>query len=66
MYAVHYVRDDELPANQAWAMIRQGSRVCLFLKESVVCPRVLEEAWAAYRRLEPRSFRQVTRSAVSQ
>lgn len=57
MYAVHYVSDEDLPTNQAWAMVRQGGRVCLFLKESVLCPTVLEEAWAAFRVLEPRAPR---------
>lgn len=66
MYAVHYVKDDELPTKQAWVLVRQGSRVCLFLKESVMCPRVLEEAWAAFRQMEPRAPRRLIRSAAGQ
>jgi hypothetical protein len=56
VYAVHYIRDDELPAKQAWVMVRTGTRVALFIKESKVCPRVLEEAWAGFREIEPRAM----------
>jgi hypothetical protein len=35
-------------------MVRTRGQVVLFLKESAVCPRVLEEAWAGFRALEPR------------
>ena len=54
MYAVQYVKDEELPTNQAWAMIRQGPRYCLFIKASQVTPEVLEEAWAGFRRMVDR------------
>lgn len=51
MYAVQYVSDEELPPDQEWVMLRIGRSMRLFIKESAVCPRVIEEAWAGYRRL---------------
>jgi hypothetical protein len=55
VYAVKYVSDEELPPGHDWALVRQGSNVWAFFKESAVCPRVLEQAWAGYRALEPRA-----------
>lgn len=52
MYAVCYVNDAELPEDREWVMVRTGRGMYLFLKESAVCPRVIQEAWAGYRLLE--------------
>lgn len=51
MYGVTFVRDEELPAGYDWVLTRcrrTGTTHC-FVKESAVRPRVIEEAWAAYR-----------------
>ena len=56
MYEIEYVEDEALPDGHAWALVRQGPRVCLFLKASAVSQEVLEQAWAGYRALEPRAI----------
>lgn len=48
MYGVKFVQDHELPEKE-WALVRWSGRTRLFVRESAVCERVLEEAWAAYR-----------------
>ena len=50
MYGVMFVQDPELPKRE-WAFARWDGRLFLFLRESAVCPRVLEEAWVAYREM---------------
>lgn len=47
MYAVQYVSDEELPMTD-WAFAREGRRMYLFIRESIVCPETLSEAWAAF------------------
>lgn len=58
MYAIEYVGDDDLPAKHQWAIVRLGPRVVLYIKESAVCPKLLEEAWAGFRHLEEQESRQ--------
>ena len=52
MYGVVYVRDDELPANQEWAVVEASDGdVFVIFKASTVRAQSLAEAWAAVRRL---------------
>lgn len=52
-YEVTFVRPDDLPSEHRWALARDESTgiTYVFVKRCEVCPRVLEEAWAAYRRI---------------
>lgn len=50
-YSVVFIADDELPDGHDWAMIRSTAGVVLAVKRDRLTPRVLEEAWCAYRRL---------------
>lgn len=51
MHAVEYVAPDALPPGHEWAMVEQGHDVFLFINREAVTTPMLEEAWAAYRRL---------------
>lgn len=52
MYGVRFVRDDQLPKAQDWAMVRvHGGMTYFFIKESRITPRALERAWLAFRML---------------
>lgn len=48
-YTVRLVGDDELPAPHDWAIVKTDTAVWVALRESAICERVLEEAWAGYR-----------------
>lgn len=49
MYRVRFVNDEDMPTE--WAFVRSDGRLRLYLRESAVCPAILEQAWAAYRNL---------------
>lgn len=48
MYGVTFVEDHELPEKD-WGLARMGRRTRLFIRRSAVDPKVLEQAWAAFR-----------------
>ena len=55
MYAVRFVRERDLPEEHSWAMVRTEDGSCyLFIKRCELCTTVLEQAWAAYRRITRR------------
>lgn len=55
MYAVKFVADGDLPDGHAWAMAHDADgNVFAFIKHTCLTPRVLEEAWAAYRQIAQR------------
>lgn len=51
MYGVRFIDDHELPEGHDFAMIRTPEDCVFFFKRSKVTPKVLEQAWAAYRAL---------------
>lgn len=53
-FGVHFVRDDRLPEDHDFLMAHDPGTgdVYAFIRESAVTPRVLEDAWAAYRAVE--------------
>lgn len=51
MYGVRFIDDDALPEGHDYAMIRTAEDTVFFFKRSKLTPRVLEQAWAAYRAL---------------
>jgi len=52
VYDVRVVEDTALPADQDWVLVRHGERVTFAVKRSAQSPRVVAEAWAAYRLLD--------------
>ena len=51
-YKVLFVKDGDLPDGHAWALARDVDGSCyVFIKQGCVTPRVLEEAWAGFRRI---------------
>ena len=50
-HLVTFVADDELPPGQDWMMIQVDGDVYCVIRRTRVCPEVLEEAWAGYRKL---------------
>ena len=55
-HKVEFVGDGDLPEGVEWALyMAPGEAVVLFV-ESALCPRVLEEAWEAYRTAIARPF----------
>jgi hypothetical protein len=53
-YGVRFVGDDELPRDVDWTLLRFDGSFYFVVKRSRVCPRVLEEGWAAYRLMASR------------
>lgn len=49
-HTVKFVRDDQLPQGQDWALLECDEVTYFVVKESRISERVLEDAWAAYRR----------------
>lgn len=70
MYGVRFTEDHELPEGHDFAMVRTDEDTMFFVKRSKVTPRVLEQAWAAFRALPDvpeqirREVREVRRVAV--
>jgi hypothetical protein len=50
-HLVTFVADDELPPGQDWMMIQVDGDIYCVIRRTRVCPEVLEEAWAGYRKL---------------
>lgn len=50
-YKVSFAEDVEMPDDKDWLIVEVGDEVHCIVRESMICPRVLEEAWAGYRRL---------------
>jgi len=50
-YGVRFVGDDELPGDVDWTLLQFDDSFYFVVKRSKICPRVLEEGWAAYRLL---------------
>jgi hypothetical protein len=48
---VRFANDDELPPGQDWMLLEVEGKTYCVVRSSKVCPEVLEEAWAGYRRL---------------
>lgn len=49
-YAVRFIGDDQLPPEQDWAFLECDGVTYFTIKQSRLTERVLEDAWAAYRR----------------
>lgn len=47
-YEVVYVGDDDLPANQEWAIVETGAETFLFIKESEVSSELLTRIWRSW------------------
>lgn len=50
-YRVSFVDDVEMPDDKDWLIVEVDDEVYCVVRESRLCPAVLEEAWAGYRRL---------------
>ena len=50
-YGVKFVEDHELPPGQDWIFVEVDGALWFVVKESRVSPGVLNQAWAAYRRM---------------
>lgn len=58
MFAVRFVSENSLPAEQAWVIgVDDDGRRFLFVKEGARSATVLEEAWAAGHRLDTSALR---------
>lgn len=66
MYGVRFIDDDALPAGHDFVMVRTDEDTMFFVKRTKVTPRVLEQAWAAFRALPgvPEQIRHEPRSLV--
>lgn len=51
-YEVVYVTDQDLPANQQWAIVRTSTEVFLFMKESAVSADLLTHIWRSWQRMD--------------
>lgn len=52
VYEVRRIRDEDLEGHD-WAMVQDGDRITLFVKEGVVgCLDLHAQAWAAFRLLD--------------
>jgi len=49
MHSVYFMDDDELPEGLDFLLLTVPGGFVVQLRESRLCPMVLEEAWAAYR-----------------
>lgn len=50
-YTVRFVEDAELPPPHDWALFRDGVRKILVVRESRVCPAVIEDIWRAFHKV---------------
>lgn len=48
-YAVKFIKDDQLPPEQDWALLECDGDTYVVIKESRILECVLEDVWAAYR-----------------
>lgn len=48
---IQLIGDSDLPQGQEWALVEHDEQITLFIIESALTPRKLEDAWAAYRLL---------------
>lgn len=48
VFRVVFVRDDELPGAQDWAIVRSGGVFYAFIKTAAVTADVLTEMWRAF------------------
>jgi hypothetical protein len=51
MHSVYFVDDDELPVEQDFLLIDLPNGGLAFHRASAVCPKHLEDSWAAWRAL---------------
>lgn len=52
MHRIEFLSNDQLPEGQDFVLICHGDGVFIGYRESAVCPRVLEDSWAAFRALQ--------------
>lgn len=52
-YGVIFCDEDDLPDGQDWTFVCCDGRVCFVVKEDGLTEEVLEDAWRAFREMEP-------------